>query len=51
MPLTAMLGARSFIGGERGLAFTLNNATGVIARWVAPTPERDRVPNYPLGED
>jgi hypothetical protein len=50
-PLTAMLGARTFIGGERGLAFTLNHDTDVIARWADPTPELDRVPNYPLGED
>ncbi|MHC8356102.1 toxin VasX [Pseudomonas sp. LB3P81] len=50
-PLTAMLGARTFIGGERGLAFTLNHATGVIALWADPTPELDRVPNYRLGED
>ncbi|WP_262410312.1 toxin VasX [Pseudomonas sp. N40(2020)] len=50
-PLTAILGARSFIGGERGLAFTLNNSTGVIALRADPTPELDRVPNYPLGED
>ena len=50
-PLTAMLGAQHFIGGERGLAFTLNDSTGVIALWADPTPELDRVPNYPLGED
>ncbi|UFQ02866.1 hypothetical protein KJY40_03590 [Pseudomonas fitomaticsae] len=50
-PLTGILGARSFIGGERGLAFTLNNTTGVIALRNDPTPELDRVPNYPLGED
>ena len=49
-PLTAMLGAQHFIGGERGLAFTLNDSTGVIALWADPTPELDRVPNYPLGE-
>ncbi|MFJ2467566.1 hypothetical protein, partial [Pseudomonas sp. NPDC087615] len=50
-PLTGILGARSFIGGERGLAFTLNNTSGVIALRNDPTPELDRVPNYPLGED
>ncbi|VVQ25267.1 hypothetical protein PS925_05711 [Pseudomonas fluorescens] len=50
-PLTGILGARSFIGGERGLAFTLNNSTGVIALRSDPTPELDRVPSYPLGED
>lgn len=50
-PLTAILGARTFIGGERGLAFTLNDSTGVIALWADPTPQLDRMPNYPLGED
>ncbi|WP_256578051.1 MULTISPECIES: hypothetical protein [unclassified Pseudomonas] len=50
-PLTGMLGARTFIGGERGLAFTLNNDTGVVALRGDPTPELDRVPNYPLGDD
>lgn len=50
-PLTAMLGARTFIGGERGLAFTLNDSTGVIELRADPTPQLDRVPNYPLGED
>ena len=50
-PLTAMLGARTFSGGERGLAFTLNDTTDVIALWADPTPELDRVPSYPLGED
>jgi hypothetical protein len=49
-PLIAMLGAQHFIGGERGLAFTLNDSTGVTALWADPTPELDRVPNYPLGE-
>ena len=50
-PLTAMLGARTFICGERGLAFTLNDSTGVIELRADPTPQLDRVPNYPLGED
>ncbi|POA69092.1 hypothetical protein [Pseudomonas sp. DP16D-R1] len=50
-PLIAMLGAQHFIGGGRGLAFTLNDSTGVTALWADPTPELDRVPNYPLGED
>jgi hypothetical protein len=50
-PLTAMLGVRRFIGGERGLAFTLNDSTGVIGLREDPTPELDRVPNYALGED
>jgi hypothetical protein len=29
----------------------LNSSTGVIALRADPTPELDRVPNYPLGED
>ncbi|WP_347927884.1 toxin VasX [Pseudomonas helvetica] len=50
-PLIAMLGARTFIGGELGLAFTLNDTTGVIELRADPTPQLDRVPKYPLGED
>jgi len=50
-PLTAILGARTFIGGERGLAFILNHSTGVIELRADPTPQLDRVPNYLLGED
>ncbi|ALI00237.1 hypothetical protein C1Y08_02685 [Pseudomonas sp. FW306-02-F02-AA] len=46
-----MLGARTFIGGELGLAFTLNDTTGVIELRADPTPQLDRVPKYPLGED
>ncbi|MHC8348433.1 hypothetical protein ACYZT7_03395 [Pseudomonas sp. RT4P38] len=50
-PLTAMLGARTFIGGERGLAFTLNDTSGVIELQTDPTPQLDSAPSYPLGED
>ncbi|WP_129586966.1 hypothetical protein [Pseudomonas frederiksbergensis] len=50
-PLIAMLGARTFIGGELGLAFTLNDTTGVIELRADPTPQLDRVPSYPLGDD
>ncbi|MEB0224873.1 hypothetical protein [Pseudomonas sp. 10S4] len=50
-PLISMLGARTFIGGELGLAFTLNDTTGVIELRADPTPQLDRVPNYALGED
>ncbi|APC17818.1 hypothetical protein BLL42_19545 [Pseudomonas frederiksbergensis] len=46
-----MLGARTFIGGELGLAFTLNDTTGVIELRADPTPQLDRVPSYPLGDD
>jgi hypothetical protein len=50
-PLITMLGARTFIGGELGLAFTLNDITGVLELRADPTPQLDRVPNYPLGEE
>lgn len=50
-PLTAMLGARNFIGGEQGLTFTLSNNAGVIALRGDPTPELDRMPSHRLGED
>lgn len=47
-PLTAMLGARTFVGGERGVAFTLNDKGGVIALHNEPTAELDRAPSYAL---
>ncbi|WP_256592634.1 toxin VasX [Pseudomonas sp. 43NM1] len=50
-PLLSMLGAHNFIGGERGLAFTLADSTGVVELRNDPTPHLDRVPNYPLGEE
>jgi hypothetical protein len=37
--------------GERGLAFTLNDTTGVIELRGDPTPHLDRVKNYPLGAE
>ena len=49
-PLVAMLGAHNFVGGERGVAFTLTNNDGVIALRNDPTPELDRVPTYALGK-
>ncbi|SKB06964.1 hypothetical protein SAMN05421862_1303 [Pseudomonas extremaustralis] len=49
-PLTALLGANSFIGGEQGVAFTLSNNDGVIILRDDPTPELDRTPFYRLGE-
>ena len=48
-PLTSMLGALNFVGGERGVAFTLSAATGVIALRNDPTPELDSAKRYPLG--
>ncbi|MDD2050853.1 hypothetical protein NPS47_25215, partial [Pseudomonas putida] len=47
-PLTALLGVRSFIGGARGVAFTLSDSDGVVALQDDPTPELDRVPVYVL---
>ena len=48
-PLTLMLGALNFVGGERGVAFTLSAATGVVALRNDSTPELDRTKRYPLG--
>ena len=49
-PLTAMLGAQNFVGGEQGVAFTLTHNNGVIALRNDPTPELDRAPAYTLGK-
>ncbi|PSS45054.1 hypothetical protein C6382_23600 [Pseudomonas sp. BBP2017] len=49
-PLTAMLGTKSCIGGERGIAFTLTDNDGVVALRDDPTPALDNAPIYPLGE-
>ena len=49
-PLIAMLGAHNFVGGERGVAFTLTDNDGVTALRNDPTPELDRVPTYALGK-
>ncbi|KQB53474.1 hypothetical protein AQS70_10130 [Pseudomonas endophytica] len=48
-PLTSILGALNFMGGERGVAFTLSAATGVIALREDPTPELDSAKRHPLG--
>lgn len=50
-PLTGLLGALTFVGGERGVAFTLSDSTGVIELRNEPTPQLDRVPAYPLSKD
>ena len=47
-PLTSMLGALGFIGGERGVAFTLSQASGVVALRNDPTPELDEAKRYVL---
>lgn len=49
-PLIAMLGGENFVGGARGVAFTLSDNTGVIALRDDATPELDRVPSYALGD-
>lgn len=48
-PLTSLLGALSYVGGERGVAFTVSSSSGVIELRNDPTPELDRAPNYVLG--
>jgi len=48
-PLTSMLGALSFIGGEHGMAFTLSESAGVVALRDDPTPALDRAKRYVLG--
>ena len=48
-PLTSILGALNFVGGEGGVAFILTAATGVIALRNEPTPELDSAKRYPLG--
>jgi hypothetical protein len=50
-PLTGLLGATSYVGGDRGLTLTLTDGAGVIALRNDPTPELDRAPSYPLGDD
>ena len=48
-PLISMLGAPSFIGGEQGVAFTLNSSTGVMTLRDESTPELDTARRYALG--
>lgn len=48
-PLTSIVGALSFIGGERGVAFTLSDATGVVALRNEATPALDKAKCYSLG--
>lgn len=48
--LTAILGTHSYIGGERGVAFTLTESSGVVALRNDPTPELDRAPRRSLGD-
>ena len=48
-PLTSMLGSLSYMGGERGVAFTLSEISGVVSLRNDPTPELDKTKRYPLG--
>ena len=48
-PLTLMLGELNFVGGERGVAFTLSAGTEVIALRNDPTPVLDNAKRNPLG--
>ena len=47
-PITAFLGARNFIGGEDGLAFTFTPGEGLIALRDDPTPVLDKAQSYAL---
>ncbi|KMN04051.1 toxin VasX [Pseudomonas helleri] len=49
-PLTSILGALNFVGGDRGVAFTLSAANGVVALRDDPTPELDKAERYRLGD-
>ncbi|WP_273221943.1 hypothetical protein [Pseudomonas sp.] len=49
-PLTSMLGALNFVGGEQGVAFTLSAVTGVVALRNDSTPELDKAERYRLGD-
>lgn len=50
-PLTSLLGALSYVGGERGVAFTVSSSSGVVELRNDPTPELDRATNYVLGNE
>ncbi|KPC36781.1 Uncharacterized protein ABJ99_1529 [Pseudomonas syringae pv. cilantro] len=49
-PFTALYGVQGFIGGARGLAFTVTPENGVIALRNDPTPKLDSAQVYKLGE-
>lgn len=49
-PLTLMMGALSFVGGDRGVAFTLSGPSGLVALRNDPTPELDTTQRYSLGD-
>ena len=45
-PLTSLLGALSYVGGERGVAFTVSSSSGVVQLRDDPTPELDRASGW-----
>ena len=49
-PLTALLGDGAFVGGERGVAFTITQDDGVITLRDDPTPGLDSARHYLLSD-
>ena len=49
-PLTALLGDGAFVGGERGVAFTITQDDGIITLRDDPTPGLDRARHYLLSD-
>nr|WP_319526769.1 toxin VasX [Pseudomonas laurentiana] len=49
-PLIALLGDGAFVGGERGVAFTITQDDGVITLRDDPTPDLDRARHYLLSD-
>lgn len=50
-PITAFLGAQSFIGGKEGLAFTFTPGEGLIALRDDPTSVLDKAQSHPLSAE
>ncbi|NES09505.1 hypothetical protein G3O07_06815 [Pseudomonas laurentiana] len=49
-PLISLLGEDAFVGGERGMAFTITHKDGVITLRDDPTPDLDRARHYLLSD-
>ena len=49
-PLTALLGDGAFVGGERGVAFTITQDDGIITLRDDPTPGLDQARHYLLSD-
>lgn len=49
-PLISLLGEGAFVGGERGMAFTITHKDGVIALRDDPTPGLDSARHYLLSD-